>query len=58
MNAAYVKGMPLEQFLEKGKSLLPKFVGEQHYVYQVLTICQEKLRSFGELEHFVSSFFD
>ncbi|MDR1907076.1 MAG: glutamate--tRNA ligase [Puniceicoccales bacterium] len=58
MNAAYVKGMPLEQFLEKGKSLLPELRGEQHYVDRVLTICQEKLRSFGELEHFVRYFFD
>jgi glutamyl-tRNA synthetase len=58
MNAAYVKNMPLEQFLEKGKSLLGDFNAEAHYVDQVLTICQEKLRSFGELNHFVSYFFD
>jgi glutamyl-tRNA synthetase len=56
MNAAYVKSMPLTQFLEKGKSLLPDFNGEAHYMDQVLTICQEKLRSFGELNHFISFF--
>ncbi|MDR2371721.1 MAG: glutamate--tRNA ligase [Puniceicoccales bacterium] len=58
MNAAYVKNMPLEQFFDKGKSLLSDFNAEAHYVDQVLTICQEKLRSFGELNHFVSYFFD
>jgi glutamyl-tRNA synthetase len=58
MNAAYVKNMPLVQFLERGKSLLSDFDAEAHYVDQVLMICQEKLRSFVELNHFVSYFFD
>ncbi|MDR1590429.1 MAG: glutamate--tRNA ligase [Puniceicoccales bacterium] len=58
MNAAYVKSMPLEQFLERGRNLLPdsKLAGE--YGDQVLAICQEKLRSFEELNHFVSYFFN
>jgi glutamyl-tRNA synthetase len=58
MNAAYVKIMPLERFLERAKGLLPNFDAETRYVDQVLAICQEKLRSFEELNHFVSYFFD
>jgi glutamyl-tRNA synthetase len=58
MNAAYVKSMPREQFLERGKNLLPSSEVGEDYVNQVLTICQEKLRSFEELNHFVSYFFD
>ncbi|MDR0418381.1 MAG: glutamate--tRNA ligase [Puniceicoccales bacterium] len=58
VNAAYVKNMPLERFLEKSKDLLSNFGGDEHYVDQVLTICQEKLRSFGELNHFVSYFWN
>jgi glutamyl/glutaminyl-tRNA synthetase len=49
--------MHLERFLEKGKDLLPNFGGDEHYADHVLTICQEKLRSFEELNHFVSYFF-
>jgi glutamyl-tRNA synthetase len=58
MNAVYVKNMPLEQFLEKGKNLLPDSNLAESYTDQVLTICQEKLRSFRELNYFVSYFFD
>jgi glutamyl/glutaminyl-tRNA synthetase len=38
MNAAYVKSMHLERFLEKGKDLLPNFGGDEHYADHVLTI--------------------
>ncbi|MDR1434921.1 MAG: glutamate--tRNA ligase [Puniceicoccales bacterium] len=58
MNAAYVKNMSMEQFLKKGKTLLPQVEVDEKYIDRVLAICQEKLRSFAELEHFVSYFFD
>jgi glutamyl-tRNA synthetase len=58
MNATYVKNMSLERFLEKGKERLPNVNAEEDYVNQVLTICQEKLRSFEEINHFISYFFN
>ncbi|MDR1303077.1 MAG: glutamate--tRNA ligase, partial [Puniceicoccales bacterium] len=58
MNAIYVKNMSTERFLERAKNLLPGLEAEGDYAEKVLLICQEKLRSFGELEHFVSYFFD
>ena len=57
MNSIYIKNMPREKFLKQGKSLLTIPCGDGSYVDQVLTICQEKLRSFNELDHFVDYFF-
>ncbi|MDE6576446.1 MAG: glutamate--tRNA ligase [Opitutales bacterium] len=57
MNAEYIKNMPLEEFLRRGKELFDVRADEA-YIDQVLTICQEKLRSFTELGHFVEYFFD
>jgi glutamyl-tRNA synthetase len=57
MNAAYVKNMPLEQFLKRSKEILQTIKEDEHYIDRVLTISQEKLRSFEELNHFVSYFF-
>jgi hypothetical protein len=50
------KNMALEQFLEKRKGLLRKFDVEAHSVDQDSMICQEKLRSFEEFNHFVFIF--
>ncbi|MDR2200547.1 MAG: glutamate--tRNA ligase [Puniceicoccales bacterium] len=57
MNAIYVKNMPLDRFLERGKILLSGIDADKDYLEKVLAICQEKLRSFEELKHFVSYFF-
>ena len=57
MNAEYIKRMPIAEFLNRGKKLLQIQGVAESYADQVLTICQEKLRSFAELDHFVSYFF-
>jgi glutamyl-tRNA synthetase len=57
MNATYIKNMPRESFLQRGRALLHVSGVDGHYVDQVLAICQEKLRSFSELDHFVEYFF-
>jgi glutamyl-tRNA synthetase len=58
MNAAYVKSMPRDQFLKNSKKILQNAEAEEQYVDRVLTICQEKLRSFEELNHFIDYFFN
>ena len=58
MNAAYIKAMPKEDFFKRAKNLLSLDGVDESYWHSVLEICQEKLRSFEELENFVSYFFD
>ncbi|MDR2807123.1 MAG: glutamate--tRNA ligase [Puniceicoccales bacterium] len=58
INTTYIRAMPLDRFLNWGRAILAGISNDQQYVDHVLMICQEKLRSFEELKHFVSYFFD
>lgn len=57
MNAVYIKAMSLPEFLERSEALLEVKDAPKDYRDQVLTICQEKLCSFAELNPFVAYFF-
>lgn len=63
INAEHVKGLSKEAFYTKGCEVLVK-TGHEDYLKQdrllrdVFEIVQEKLRSFEELPHFISYFFD
>jgi glutamyl-tRNA synthetase len=61
-NTSYLHALTPEVFGEKGLAILRQAEWwessiEEDYVMAVLRICQEKLRSFGELPYFVSYFF-
>ena len=61
-NTSYLHALAPEIFCKKGLEILRQAEWwessiENDYAVAVLRICQEKLRSFGELPHFVSYFF-
>lgn len=58
MNAAYIKAMPVEDFCSQAKELVHFDNVNEQYLDNVLKICQEKLRSFEEVENFISYFFN
>ena len=58
MNAAYIKSMPVDDFCVQAKALIKFENIDEKYLDEVLKICQEKLRSFEEVENFISYFFD
>jgi glutamyl-tRNA synthetase len=62
INSEYVRSMPVDEFCDRGAKLLLEegIIGQDtdsEYVFDVLSICQEKLRSFEDLSSFVSYFF-
>lgn len=62
MNAEYLRHMPIENFAWLSRPILteagviPVDVNED-YFQAILRICQEKVRSFEDLPHFISFFF-
>ncbi|MDR0351253.1 MAG: glutamate--tRNA ligase [Puniceicoccales bacterium] len=62
INSEYLRSMPMDEFWDIGiKILLDEGIitqdTDREYVFDVLSICQEKMRSFEELSNFVSYFF-
>lgn len=63
VNTEYVRHMPPEAYLKKGKDVLQRAgilttLVDDAYVSNVLNVCHEKVRSFEELPHFVAHFFN
>ncbi len=63
INGAYLRSLPLDDFVEKGKPFLEKagLIDEntdRDYLRTVLDLCQEKLRSLDDLAGYVGYFFN
>ncbi|MBP5191328.1 MAG: glutamate--tRNA ligase [Opitutales bacterium] len=63
LNAEHMKHLPKEEFFRRGVWVLQQtnhadYVKNEPYLQQIFAIVQEKLRSFEELPHFISYFFD
>ncbi|MDR2735574.1 MAG: glutamate--tRNA ligase [Puniceicoccales bacterium] len=62
INSEYIRAMPVEEFCDLGAQILldqgiVTKATDREYVFDVLSICQEKVRSFEELANFVNYFF-
>ncbi|MDR1458118.1 MAG: glutamate--tRNA ligase [Puniceicoccales bacterium] len=62
INSEYLRSMPMDEFCDLGfRILLDQGIitqaTDREYVFDILSICQEKVRSFEELTNFVSYFF-